>query len=164
MLGSRCWWDIPAPKNARVSGAERCAAGMVSGRLGLRSLGWWSRCQGSVPCSSLRHISGASRSHGSSWGRRIISPRDSQILATRIRLFFFFFSLQTRPDMTFTVDWALNNNYLSISLQVFVPRSSIGGVAYVTVLIPPPHWAATFLLRRYKCMLVISVCRVIHQT
>ena len=39
----------------------------------------------------------------------------------------------------------------------FFLRSSIGGVAYVTVLNSPATWTATFRLRAYKCMLVIFV-------
>ena len=39
----------------------------------------------------------------------------------------------------------------------FFLRSSIGGVAYVTVFNSSATWAATFHLRGYKCMLAIFV-------
>ena len=40
---------------------------------------------------------------------------------------------------------------------IFFLRSSIGGVAYVTVFNLSATWAAAFRLRGYKCMLVIVV-------
>ena len=40
---------------------------------------------------------------------------------------------------------------------LFFLHSSIGGVAYVTVLYSPATWAATFRLRGYKYMLAIFV-------
>ena len=39
----------------------------------------------------------------------------------------------------------------------FFLHSSIGGVAYVTLVNSSATWAATFRLRGYKCMLVIFV-------
>ena len=39
----------------------------------------------------------------------------------------------------------------------FLLRSSIGGLAYVTVFNSSATWATTFRLREYKCMLVIFV-------
>ena len=39
----------------------------------------------------------------------------------------------------------------------FFLRSSLGGVAYVTIFNSSATWAATFYLRGYKCMLVIFV-------
>ena len=42
-------------------------------------------------------------------------------------------------------------------MHFFFLRSSIGGVAYVTIFNSSATWAATFHLWGYKCMLVIFV-------
>ena len=52
---------------------------------------------------------------------------------------------------------ASNVDFISDSFSFFFLRSSIGGVAYVTVSNSSATWAATFRLRGYKCMLVIFV-------
>ena len=44
------------------------------------------------------------------------------------------FQLVSRPDMTFAVDWVLNNNYLSIYLQLVMKNNEPNNISLIVLI------------------------------
>ena len=72
------------------------------------------------------------------------------------------FGTESRPDMTFAVDWALSNNYLSIYLGTENSFGSLG--VYIDQnsnnhpMVEKRHSNESLIIKEHACHVFIGLC------